>query len=42
MQTKRQTNRPGPRGDPIRGRSPKKQSMKVNTLLNLNSLKVWG
>ena len=38
----RKTNRPGPRGDPTRGWSPKKQALKANTALNSNNLKVWG
>ena len=40
IQTNKQTNRPGPRSDPTRGWSPKKQALKPKTALNSNSLKV--
>ena len=35
-------NKNGPRGDPTRDTSHKKQALKANTALNSNSLKVWG
>ena len=40
ISTKRQTKRPGPRGVPIRGWSPKKPTLKQNTALSSNCLKV--